>query len=1587
MKKIFLLFVMLIFCLSFVNVVNAGYESHYPPEQSGTYVRATTNNADTDYRAWYATDPTKSLVGSSATNEWRSLANIIINQRFHIDLGSAEIIDRIYYENSHSSGFNTNAGVKDFTFWGSNDSNSFDNLTYEADLGWIQLEVNKVAFDEHAQYSDYPDPKYVIVNSSISYRYYSFKFANNYGRTSYMSVRRIELQSYVPDFIAPKYSNNFTDSIFADSNILHSLKWEDDTWLSGYIFSFDNGSGNFVNDSWVAFDFNPDYSDVYKTINSTGGAKIRWCVYANDTSTDVIGGNWNSTSCEIPFSYITIGKDNLQDCYELNKGGIYNLSTNIINKNVSVCINISSNNVVLDCGGYVMSGINKSGIAINIDRTSYVSGNINIKNCVISDWNIGVYLKSFYNCDLDNVTFDSNNYGTYFSESDAVDFKDIYLNSNNYGIYFNNVDDNTITNVVSNLNEYSIYFAVRADNNILNNINSNYDGYGVYWDDSSNNKIINSKIANSIYYGIYLINPNLRGKNEFYNNLLNNTNNIFIDGGGLNEWNTSKQIGTRIYSSGIQIGGNYYTNSTGTGYSDTCIDADRDGFCYDSYSLTTNNIDYLPLSNLYSTTAPHAPMSPNYPVNEDTGIEINPTLNVTLTDPDGDTMNITFINASDDSVIGIDTAVANGSYATYQWSGLSYGTTYNWYVNITDGTDTTTSSTYSFTTNYLPTIQVQNTFINSSTKHSFNVTAGVSDNDNYSDIVSTNISTSSGNCDNILNSTSGNYFNSTFNCSGTALTSTNIIIGFTDTNGNYTQTTSSSNTYPNQVPTVSSVTISPSTAYTNDSLECNATITDIDADTLTAYFKWYVNNSLNETGSLSPVTNGTSTLISTLGSGNTTKGNEWICEITPYDGTENGTALNSSVKTISNYAPTFDIPLVAQSANSGVEFTYDINASDIDLDTITYSDNTTLFDINSSTGIITDTPTESETGTHTILITIGDGEANTTSTFVYTITDATNPTYSGLANNGSTAKVSMDVNWSVTLADGYQLDYFIFSYNDSDSWVNDSSVDISGTSYFSNITKTIATTQGKSVCGKFYFNDTSGNKNTTSNSCFTVVNTAPTQPSLTNPANNSHTNIALLNWTASTDADSDSINYYVLLNNSQICYTSDLNCSNVTSDGFYLWNVTAFDGTDNTTSISRQFTYDTTNPLIAFDTGTLANNSYRNQNFIYANWTFTEANLMNITARLYNSTLNNINTTTFITATYEINWTNLADLNELYYYNITIYDNATNYNETETRVITLDNTLPVISAQTHTAVSGRNILWIYEDEDVWLNATVTDLNLGTVLLSSNFNGTWVNYSTSNVSSLYYFRVGKGNLSHSQVQYKFWANDTAGNSAFGALMSFTPLEVKAEPIAQSGGQGTQGTSGTGISPQVMSYICGEIYAFSLDNLIDYKINYSGESFIELRNGIYTDTGVMIPEQQLRDYIANGEFICNYTLPKKPEIILPLAVTNLTKKFNLSKINPAKLFDYYLPFPAFSLGQVKVQEDAEKGWISALNIPFLIQFSDYYTEYPNVLVKGTRWAFIIGLFLVIVLTKSLRKRKKEKQENEKNKSKIFLELKQK
>jgi len=113
-------------------------------------------------------------------------------------------------------------------------------------------------------------------------------------------------------------------------------------------------------------------------------------------------------------------------------------------------------------------------------------------------------------------------------------------------------------------------------------------------------------------------------------------------------------------------------------------------------------------------SAPNAPINPS-PTDSATGVSTASILSVDVSDLEGDSMDVYFYNASDDSLIDTDIGVVSGGTASVSWSGLSESTINMWYVVVDDGKETITSPTWSFTTNYAPNMPTNPSPINSAT--------------------------------------------------------------------------------------------------------------------------------------------------------------------------------------------------------------------------------------------------------------------------------------------------------------------------------------------------------------------------------------------------------------------------------------------------------------------------------------------------------------------------------------------------------------------------------------------------------------------------------------------------------------------------------------------------------------------------------------------------------------------------------------------------------------------------------------------------------------------------------------------------------
>jgi len=282
--------------------------------------------------------------------------------------------------------------------------------------------------------------------------------------------------------------------------------------------------------------------------------------------------------------------------------------------------NITSNNIITnntDSAGIFSTFSNSTLIFNNTITTTGNSSN-------------GIYILNLFNTIANNTLNTTNGYAiyvdgltvTYYNhtiENNTEQGQNIlYLFNNDSGIVedqtlgqliVTNSTNITIDNVTVNYDGLTFVF---TNNSFINNSNfttSANNIHGIDFFESSYNNVTNCEVKTLIGNESCVINfySNSSDHNIFYNNIFNVTeeNSLNDMGAGVcwedsapanNIWNTTYNASiTNILGHGI--GGNFWTNSLGTGYSDTCIDADGDYICDYFYNVIDNNIDYLPLAD------------------------------------------------------------------------------------------------------------------------------------------------------------------------------------------------------------------------------------------------------------------------------------------------------------------------------------------------------------------------------------------------------------------------------------------------------------------------------------------------------------------------------------------------------------------------------------------------------------------------------------------------------------------------------------------------------------------------------------------------------------------------------------------------------------------------------------------------------------------------------------------------------------------------------------------------------------------------------------------------------------------------------
>jgi nitrous oxidase accessory protein len=343
-------------------------------------------------------------------------------------------------------------------------------------------------------------------------------------------------------------------------------------------------------------------SSISNTLSGNNASNNFYGIYLDSSSNNntLIGNNayYNNVSG------ISLSASNNNTLIENNAS--YNNGSGILlssSSNNKLSGNNASNN---SAGIYLWSSSNNNMLSGNDASNNtygiflYPSSNNNMLsgNNAKSNGIVGIYLVLSSNNTLIGNNASNNDIGIFqFADSNNNTLSGNNASNNREGIYLASSSNNTLSGNDANSNAQDGINLANSSNNTLigNNASKSNSGTGIHLDLSGNNILIGNNASNNLLYGIYL---NDSSNNTIYNNYFSNTNNFGVSGS--NTWNTTLTSGTNIIH-GPNIGGNYWANPNGTGFSQTCSDANGDGICDSSYILDSNNIDYLPFASLNLT--------------------------------------------------------------------------------------------------------------------------------------------------------------------------------------------------------------------------------------------------------------------------------------------------------------------------------------------------------------------------------------------------------------------------------------------------------------------------------------------------------------------------------------------------------------------------------------------------------------------------------------------------------------------------------------------------------------------------------------------------------------------------------------------------------------------------------------------------------------------------------------------------------------------------------------------------------------------------------------------------------------------------
>jgi len=326
------------------------------------------------------------------------------------------------------------------------------------------------------QSSDCQTEANTIYNNNIGLQLFdatSIKLSNDNLKNN--SIDFISENSTYIEPINISFNNNLSTIIFRGNLSIDSIESITDIPEGKAPFKNFLNITNLSQDAWLAINYSYNSDEIIqkrvieKTLKMYKNTSEGWTdsfgdINDIDLTAKVIYANISSMG---GIFSVFGNSSEIKNCKNITEPETFYLASDLSgNQSYGVCIEIKTDNVTLDCNNHILLGENQAstkGIKISNFK------NITLKNCNISNYEVGLFIDNSNLSNIQNCSFNSNSYGILLSNSAKNNsFNETKFASNSIsGIYLNGSDSNNFTNIYISGNDIAFYSTNTALNNLV----------------------------------------------------------------------------------------------------------------------------------------------------------------------------------------------------------------------------------------------------------------------------------------------------------------------------------------------------------------------------------------------------------------------------------------------------------------------------------------------------------------------------------------------------------------------------------------------------------------------------------------------------------------------------------------------------------------------------------------------------------------------------------------------------------------------------------------------------------------------------------------------------------------------------------------------------------------------------------------------------------------------------------------------------------------------------------------------------------------------------------------------------------------